>query len=38
MKTKKPKMLMSFKNMFCKKPANPKVCFEFENLKFEDQI
>ena len=41
MKTKKTKMLISFKNTFCKKkPANTKVCFEFENLnsKFEFEM
>ena len=30
MKTKKTKMLINFKNTFCK--LNTKVCFEFENL------
>ena len=39
MKTKKTKMLISFKNTFCSK-LTTKVCFEFENLnlKFEFEM
>ena len=40
MKTKKTKMLMSFKNTFCNNNRQTKVCFEFENLslKFEFEM